>query len=84
MPDMVDECKVPSRKMVVSDEALPFVARGGRIFSSQVIDADPEIKAGEDVLVVDKRNRVLATARAFMTPEEMSRARRCREVPVAG
>jgi predicted RNA-binding protein (TIGR00451 family) len=79
-----NECRVQNKKMVVSDEAVPFVARGGRIFSNQVIDADPEIQAGDNVLVVDKKERVLTTARAVMTPEEMSKVRRNLIVPMAG
>ena len=63
---------------------MPFVARGGQIFPSQVIDADPEIQAGEEVLVVDKKDRILATARAFLTPEEMLKIRRNLAVPLAG
>jgi len=84
MPENENECKTQCRKLVVSDEAVPFVARGGRIFPSQVVDADPEILAGEDVLVVDKRDRILTTARAVLTPEEMQKIRRCLAAPVAG
>lgn len=62
-------------RMVVSDEAVPFVARGGRIFPKQVIYADPKIKSGDKVQVLDRRNRVLAIASAVFTPEEMSEVR---------
>lgn len=44
------------RRIVISDVAVPFVARGGRLFSGQVISSDPGIKTGEHVLVVDKKN----------------------------
>jgi archaeosine-15-forming tRNA-guanine transglycosylase len=44
-------------RVVISDAALPFVARGGRLFSGQVIASDPGIEDGEQVLVVDKENR---------------------------
>ncbi len=67
---------MPSCRLVVSDEAVPFVARGGRIFPSQVIYADPEIKSGDRVRVLDRRNRVLAVASAAFTPEEMQEVRR--------
>lgn len=58
------EIKMPRRRLVVSDAALPFVARGGRIFRRQVIDADFDIEEGEEVLVVDKRGHPLTMAQA--------------------
>jgi predicted RNA-binding protein (TIGR00451 family) len=58
------EMKMPKRRLVVSDAALPFVARGGRIFGKQVIDADLDIEEGEEVLVVDKMGHPLAVAQA--------------------
>jgi len=46
---------------VISDAAVPFVARGGRLFSGQVIASDPGIEDGELALVVDKGSWVKAT-----------------------
>ncbi len=57
---------IPSKKLVVSDAALPFVARGGYIFGKQVEDSDLDIEEGEEVLVVDRRGNVLTTARAVV------------------
>lgn len=54
------------KKLVISDAAVPFVARGGRVFSHQVIDADLDIADGEEVLVVDRNNHVITTARAML------------------
>jgi archaeosine-15-forming tRNA-guanine transglycosylase len=57
---------MPHKKLVVSDAALPFVARGGHIFGKQVEGADLNIEEGEEVLVVDKRGNVLTTASAVL------------------
>ena len=62
--------EMPIRKVVVSDEAIPFVARGGRLFSGQVVASDSGIGDGEDVLVVDRKNRPLSMMEVFFTPEE--------------
>ncbi len=63
MPENV----APRRKrLVISDAAVPFVARGGRVFGRQVIDADRDIANGEEVLVVDRNNNVITTARAML------------------
>jgi predicted RNA-binding protein (TIGR00451 family) len=60
------EMKMPKQRLVISDAALPFVARGGRIFGKQVIDADLDIEEGEVVLVVDKRGHPLTVAQAAL------------------
>lgn len=56
------------RRTVISDAAVPFVARGGRIFPRQVIYYDPGIAEGEEVVVVDRKNNSLSIAQAFITP----------------
>lgn len=58
-------CESSISKVVVSDAAVPFIARGGRLFSGQVISSDPGIEDGEEVLVVDKRNNPLSKVRIF-------------------
>jgi archaeosine-15-forming tRNA-guanine transglycosylase len=59
--------------MVVSDEAVPFVARGGRIYPMHLIRVDPEIRTGEMVRIVDNKDRTLATACAVFTAEDLQR-----------
>jgi uncharacterized protein with predicted RNA binding PUA domain len=61
----------PRLRVVASDDAAPFVAKGGNVFARHVIAVDPEIRAGEEVLVVDGQDRLLATGKAVLAPEEM-------------
>ena len=64
----IERCnEMPIRKVVVSDEAIPFVARGGRLFSGQVVASDPGIKDGDEVLVVDRKNNPLSKVQVFIT-----------------
>jgi predicted RNA-binding protein (TIGR00451 family) len=63
----VPENATPRRKkMVISDAAVPFVARGGRVYGRQIVSADLDISDGEEVLVVDRNDRVITTARAVL------------------
>jgi uncharacterized protein with predicted RNA binding PUA domain len=66
----------PRLRVFASEEAVPFVARGGTLFARHVIDVDSEIRAGEEVLVVDERDRLVATGRAALSPLEMQQLRR--------
>jgi uncharacterized protein with predicted RNA binding PUA domain len=66
----------PRLRVVVSADAAPFVAKGGNVFAKHVLSADPEIRAGEEVLVVDERDGLLATGKAILAPAEMTQIRR--------
>ncbi len=58
-------------RVVVSDDAAPFVAQGKTVFAKHVVAADPEIRPAEEVLVVDSRDRLLASGKALLAGEEM-------------
>lgn len=55
------------RRVMIKDSAVPFISRGGRLFSRQVIESDPGVEDGEQVLVVDKRENVLAEMQVYFT-----------------
>ncbi|MCJ7443385.1 MAG: pseudouridine synthase [Methanotrichaceae archaeon] len=66
----------PRLRVVASDEAAPFIAKGGNLFAKHVISVDSEIRAGEEVLVADRHDRLLATGKAVLSPEEMLQIKR--------
>ena len=58
-------------RVVVSDDAAPFVEAGKTAFAKHVIDIDPELRAGEEVLITDKNDRLLATGQLLLSPAEI-------------
>jgi predicted RNA-binding protein (TIGR00451 family) len=62
--------------VVVQENVSKFVAEGGDVFARHVIWADNEIRAEDEVIVVDKASRVLAVGRASLSSEEMKAFRR--------
>jgi uncharacterized protein with predicted RNA binding PUA domain len=66
----------PKLRVTVNDEAAPFIAEGKTTFAKHVISVDPEIRSGEEVLIVDKHDTLLATGKALLSPLEMLCARR--------
>jgi archaeosine-15-forming tRNA-guanine transglycosylase len=62
---MSEADKSSINRVVVSDAAIPFIARGGRLFAGQVIDSDPGIEDGEEVLVVDRTNNPLGRVQIY-------------------
>jgi uncharacterized protein with predicted RNA binding PUA domain len=66
----------PRLRVAVSEDAAPFVAKGGNVFAKHVLSVDPQIRAGEEVLVVDGQDQLLATGKAILAPEEMLQIKR--------
>lgn len=61
----------PGRRVVVNIDAAPFVAKGKTAFAKHVVLVDAEIRAGEEVLVVDENDRLLASGKAVLCAAEM-------------
>ena len=61
----------PQLRVMMNEESSEFVKTGGTAFCKHVVDADPGIRAYDEVLVVDEQDRLLATGRAMLTREEM-------------
>jgi conserved protein with predicted RNA binding PUA domain len=64
---------LPEKKLrvVISEEAAPFVEKGKTAFIKHVVEIDPELRAGEEVLVTDKSDRLLATGQLLLSPAEI-------------
>jgi len=54
----------PAYSVVVGDESEPYVRDGANAFAKFVLDADPAIRPGDEVLVVHERGDLLAVGRA--------------------
>jgi uncharacterized protein with predicted RNA binding PUA domain len=63
--------KPPKYRVVVIEEVAEYIKKGRNLFAKHVLSADPEIRAGEEVLVTDTADHVIATGRAALTGKEM-------------
>lgn len=63
--------RYPKLRVVVNSDAAPFVAKGKTAFARHVVAVDPDIRAGEEVLVVDENDTLLATGKAVLSAIEM-------------
>jgi len=55
----------------VSDEVASFIAKGKSVFAKHVVDADEEIRPGEEVIIINEKDEVIAVGRAVLTGREM-------------
>jgi uncharacterized protein with predicted RNA binding PUA domain len=65
--------KPPSYRVVVIGDVVEQIKKGRNLFAKHVLFADPGIKAGEEVLITDSADQVLATGKAVLTGKEMKR-----------
>jgi 7-cyano-7-deazaguanine tRNA-ribosyltransferase len=61
----------PRLRVVVETDTAPFNREGRSVFAKFVTEADPGLRPGEEVLVVDQEDRLLAVGRSQMNREEM-------------
>jgi predicted RNA-binding protein (TIGR00451 family) len=57
--------------VAVRSEVAKFIADGGDVFAAHVVRADDEVRAKDEVIVLDEENKVLAVGRAVLSGEEM-------------
>ena len=62
--------------VTVQDDVSKFIAEGGDVFAVHVVKADDEIRAKDEVIVLDSGHKVLAVGRAVLSGEEMAAFKR--------
>ncbi|PSP62484.1 pseudouridine synthase, partial [Halobacteriales archaeon QH_8_67_36] len=62
----------PAHRVVVGDESEPFVREGRNVFAKFVRQADPDIRPGDEALVVHEDGDLLAVGRAELPGEGMA------------
>ena len=61
----------PGYRVVIRDDISSFVAQGKNVFAKHVTAADPEIRAGDEVIVVAGADRLVACGAAVVSGTEM-------------
>ena len=69
--------KQPARCfVVVQRNIVKFIAEGGDVFAVHIVKADDEVRAKDEVIVLDEDGDVLAVGRAVLSGEEMKAFKR--------
>ena len=66
----------PQKRVIMNEDAAPFVAKGKTAFCKFVTDCDPEIRALEEILLVDKDDNFLATGQSLLAAAEIKAFKR--------
>jgi uncharacterized protein with predicted RNA binding PUA domain len=62
--------------VTVRSDVAKFIADGGDVFAAHIVRADDEVRAKDEVIVVDEEGNVLAVGRAVLSGEEMKAFKR--------
>ena len=57
--------------MIINEDAIPFVTEGKSVFAKFVIEIDPELRARDEVLVVDEKDNLIRTGTLVLSPIEV-------------
>lgn len=66
-----DALPAPAYRVVVREDVAEFLEQGKNAFAKHVVAADPQIRAGDEVLVVAEGDRLLACGSAVLSGPEM-------------
>ncbi|MDG6218676.1 MAG: hypothetical protein QCI00_04465, partial [Candidatus Thermoplasmatota archaeon] len=61
----------PRFRIIVDDEAVPFIKEGKSVFSKFVISADDTLRPYDDCIVVSENDEFLAVGQCLLSPCEM-------------
>lgn len=65
------ECVMSRGRIFADDGAIPFILKGSNMLAPGVVSADPGIRAGDEVVLLDKQGLAFAAGLARMSSEEM-------------
>ncbi|MHC1636114.1 MAG: PUA domain-containing protein [Candidatus Methanospirareceae archaeon] len=63
--------RYPKLRVVMNKESREFVKEGRNAFCKHVVEVDEEIRAYDEVILVDEEDILLATGKAMLSGEEM-------------
>jgi uncharacterized protein with predicted RNA binding PUA domain len=61
----------PRLRVVVKQDVTPFIAEGRSVFAKHVTKVDSQLRAGDEVLIVNENDELLAVGQAHLSPQEM-------------
>lgn len=62
--------KFPKLRVVIKDDAVPFVKQGKNVFAKFVIDIDKNLLPGDECLVVDEKDNLISKGVLFLSYKE--------------
>jgi predicted RNA-binding protein (TIGR00451 family) len=61
----------PKRRVVAESESIPFILKNKDLLARFVQDVDPEVRSGEEVIIVDKHDNYINFGKSILSAIEM-------------
>ena len=68
---IISAMPAPFMRVVVNDDAVPFVSEGRNVFPQFVIGSDDDLVTMDEVIITDRSDRPIATGRMLLVGNEM-------------
>ncbi|MFH0859962.1 MAG: tRNA guanosine(15) transglycosylase TgtA [Candidatus Altiarchaeota archaeon] len=65
-----DNSNFPNLRVVVEDDAVPFIKEGKSVFAKFVTAVDKNLRAGDEVLIVDRDDNLIRAGTLTLAPQE--------------
>ncbi|MBI5000750.1 MAG: tRNA guanosine(15) transglycosylase TgtA [Euryarchaeota archaeon] len=63
--------KAPRMRVVVAEDAVPFVKAGKNLFAKFALSCDPELRPGDEALLVDSSDKLLGLGQVLLVSGEI-------------
>ena len=63
--------KYPNLRVIVKDDAVPYISQGKSVFAKFVIDCDPILRPFDECIIVDDNDQLIAAGRCILNKDEM-------------
>lgn len=73
---IVERLSPPPNRVIVRWDVGDFIRGGRSVFAKHVVDADPELRPGDEAIVLDEAGELLGVGRALMSAADMLSASR--------
>ncbi|MEM2146388.1 MAG: PUA domain-containing protein [Candidatus Jordarchaeaceae archaeon] len=68
---ILQNTKKPKLRVIILKDIVPFIIQGRSLFAKHIVEADPNIRPGDEVIVVDPDDNLIAVGKAILSEKEM-------------
>ena len=68
---VLQNTKKPKLRVTILKDVVPFIIQGRSVFAKHIIEVDSNIRPGDEVIVVDPDDKLIAVGKAILSEKEM-------------
>ncbi len=68
---ILEKTKKPKLRVIILKDIVSFIIQGRSVFAKHVLEVDPNIRPGDEVIVTDPDENLIAVGKAVLSANEM-------------